>query len=373
MPHAIIKTSKNLDDIECVNIFRYKNRGILPLDAFRCFLDIYKKQDLLIIKLNKTTRSIITDELKSAIFDIAQKISQNINSEIVFHNLELTNTHINYCNCFEDINPQKTLSYSKDFINNLEIGFGRGEFLINLAKQNPKERFFGFEIYGRDFLFALKHCCNEKLDNVKLLNYDCNHAIEFFENNFFDNIYVNFPEPWFKFYRIKHSIFNKVTFKSVVDKLKPSGLLHVVSDNYAFAVYTATIANFFSLTPADKFFIEIIDNFDTLYAKKWKRLNRRFYRLCLKKTFLSPQRKLESLSFPLKLEKLEYVSKDLIFKVLSLYENNNRNYKIIEVAIGNYLAQHVFFGYRSNYIFLLPQTYFVPTNDFFDALKKVTL
>ncbi|SDC40447.1 tRNA (guanine-N7-)-methyltransferase [Desulfurella multipotens] len=371
MPHAIIKTNKNLNDIECVNIFRYKNKGILPLDEFRCFLDVYKKQDLLIIKLNKATRSIITDKLKDAILNTAKKIADNLNCEIVSHNLEHTNTNIEFCDCYESVYPQKILTYNKESINNLEIGFGRGEFLINLAKQKPEESFLGIEVYGKDFLFALNRCCNEKLNNVKLLNYDCNHVIDLFDNNSFDNIYVNFPEPWFKLYRIKHSIFNKITFQKIRDKLKQNGFLHIVTDNYPFAVYSAIIGQFFSLKPLGKFFIETIDDFDTLYAKKWKRLNRTFYRLCLQKPFCSPKTTLKTFDFPLKLEKFEYKSKDLIFKILGIFENNSIDYKIIETAIGNYLAQHVFFGLKDKTIFLLPQTNFIYTSDFCDALEKV--
>lgn len=374
MPHAILKTGKNLNDIVCVDLFVFKNRGILPLDEpFNCFLDFYKKNDFLIIKLNKVTRSIITDELKNEILSISKDIANCLKAEVVFHNLEPTNLHLRLCDCFEKIFPQKDPFKLKNNINNLEIGFGRGEFLLNLAKQKPDEFFYGIEIYGKDFLTALNRCCFQKINNVKMINYDAKYAIDLFENNSFDNIYVNFPEPWFKFYRIQHSIFNKITFKKITDKIKPDGFLHVISDNYPFAVYSATIANYFGLKPKNKHFIEIKNTFDTLYAKKWKRLNRVFYSLVLQKTFNSVFTFYKKYDFPIRLKKFEYKDNELVFKVIGEYENKNFDYKIIEVVIGNYLAQHVFFGLSQDSVFLLPQTNFIYTNDFCEALEKVTL
>ncbi len=373
MPHAIIKTTKNLEQIECVEIFLYKNRGIIPLsNPYNCFLDIYKKQDdLLVIKLNKITRFIITDELKSTIFEIAKKIADHLNTKIIYQNLEPTNTHIVLCDCFEKIFAQKKLIQLNALKNHLEIGFGRGEFLLDLASENSDEAFFGIEIYGKDYLIALNNCCNQKLENVKLVNYDAKYALDLFENNSFDNIYVNFPEPWFKIYRIQHSIFNKATFKKIVDKMKPQGTLHVITDNYPFALYSAIIADHYGLKPIDRRFITVDDNIDTLYAKKWRQKSRIFYKLDLKKIFASKPTFYKTYDFPINLKKLHYKDKELIFKVLGLYENKNYNYKIIEVAIGNYLAQHVFFGFLDNAIFLIPQTYFIYTKDFCDCLDKV--
>ncbi len=373
MPHAIIKTTKNLDQIKCVDVFLYKNRGIVPLsDPYNCFLDIYKKQnDLLVIKLNKTTRFIVTDELKNLIYEFAKKVANDLNSEIIHHNLKPTNTHIVLCDCFEKIFAQKKLITLSTPINNLEIGFGKGEFLFDLAEKKPDEAFFGIEIYGKDYLIALNNCCNQKLKNVKLINYDAKHALDLFENNSFDNIYVNFPEPWFKIYRIRHSIFNRLTFKKIVDKIKPHGTLHVVTDNYAFSLYSAVISHHFGLEPIDNRFISVDDNIDTMYAKKWRRKNRIFYKLELKKNFASKPAFYKTFDFPVKLKKLNYKDEELIFKVLGIYENKNYNYKIIEVVIGNYLAQHVFFGFSNNMIFLLPQTYFIYTKDFCDCLDIV--
>ncbi len=373
MPHAIIKTTKNLDQIKCVDVFLYKNRGIVPLsDPYNCFLDIYKKQnDLLVIKLNKTTRFIVTDELKNLIYEFAKKVAKNLNSEIIHHNLKPTNTHMISCDCFKKIFAQKKLITLSTPINNLEIGFGKGEFLLYLAEKKPDEAFFGIEIYGKDYLIALNNCCNQKLKNVKLINYDAKYALDLFENNSFDNIYVNFPEPWFKIYRIRHSIFNMVTFKKIVDKIKPHGTLHVVTDNYAFSLYSAVISHHFGLKPIDNRFISVDDNIDTMYAKKWRRKNRIFYKLELKKNFASKPTFYKTFDFPVKLKKLNYKDEELIFKVLGIYENKSYNYKIIEVVIGNYLAQHVFFGFSNNMIFLLPQTYFIYTKDFCDCLDIV--
>lgn len=372
MPHAIIKTSKNLDDIECIDIFRYKNRGIFPLDKpFRCFLDIYKKQDLLVIKLNKATRSIISDELKNAILDIAKKIANNLEAQITFHNLEQSNTFLHTCDCFQKVEPQMQLIKPQNINNNLEIGFGKGEFLLDLAQQNPDEFFFGIEVYGKDYLIALDRCCAHKIKNVKLINYDARYALDLFENNFFNHIYVNFPEPWFKIWRIRHSIFNKITFKKIVEKLAQDGFLHIITDNYPFAVHSAIIADNFNLKPSESRFITIENNFSSLYAKKWKRYNRVFYSLGLKKTFMSSSNDCCKREFPLKLSKLNYKSAELIFKIIGIYENKKFDYKIIEVVIGNYLAQRIFFGFLHDTIFLLPQTNFVYTKDFCEALEKV--
>lgn len=78
---------------------------------------------------------------------------------------------------------------------NLELGMGRGEFIINMAKNNPNINFIGLELSTDQLVNAVKKLNSIKLNNLKLINTDAINITNIFGKEI-DTIYLTFSEPW---------------------------------------------------------------------------------------------------------------------------------------------------------------------------------
>lgn len=89
--------------------------------------------------------------------------------------------------------------WHKFFNNNnpiyLEIGTGKGKFIIENAKRNPNINYIGCEI-NSSIIYKAAKSLDEKLDNLLFINYDALLLNEVFDKNEIDKIYLNFSDPW---------------------------------------------------------------------------------------------------------------------------------------------------------------------------------
>lgn len=89
--------------------------------------------------------------------------------------------------------------WNKVFNNNnpisIEIGMGKGDFIIGMAKQNPNVNFIGIEMFDSVIVRAVQKLCEEELPNLRLLRLDANEIDNVFDKEI-DTIYLNFSDPW---------------------------------------------------------------------------------------------------------------------------------------------------------------------------------
>lgn len=114
----------------------------------------------------------------------------------------------------------------------LEIGMGKGNFIINMAKKYPNINFIGLELYTNVIARAIKKLNEEDIPNLKLININ---ALEL--NDIFDKeiscIYLNFSDPWPKKRNAKRRLTSEV-FLSVYDNIfKGDKLIIQKTDNTA--------------------------------------------------------------------------------------------------------------------------------------------
>ncbi len=76
----------------------------------------------------------------------------------------------------------------------IEIGMGKGKFIIENAKQNPHVNFIGIEKYDSVIAKCLKNI-TEKLDNLKIIQADAIYIDEIFSHEV-SHLYLNFSDPW---------------------------------------------------------------------------------------------------------------------------------------------------------------------------------
>ena len=136
-------------------------------------------------------------------------------------------------------------SWNKLFGNNnpicLELGMGRGSFIIDMAKSHPNINYIGLELDVNQTATAIKNIGDIKLNNLKMICAYANDIINFFGKEI-DTIYLTFSEPWPKkqdekkrftsmnylklydriFKKTKHIILktdNKILFQSAMESL----------------------------------------------------------------------------------------------------------------------------------------------------------
>ena len=108
--------------------------------------------------------------------------------EIIESSSYLIKTPTNYKNKWKDL-----------FGNNnpicLELGMGRGSFIIEMAKKYPNINFIGLELYASQMVMAVEKLVNTNLKNIKLINADAREIADIFGKEI-DTIYLTFSEPW---------------------------------------------------------------------------------------------------------------------------------------------------------------------------------
>ena len=77
----------------------------------------------------------------------------------------------------------------------LELGMGRGDFIIDMAKKYPNINFIGLEIVDSQMVMAVNKLINLKLPNLKLINIDAKEIGNIFLKEI-DTIYLTFCDPW---------------------------------------------------------------------------------------------------------------------------------------------------------------------------------
>ena len=78
---------------------------------------------------------------------------------------------------------------------NIEIGMGKGDFIIEMAKKNPNVNFIGIEMFDSVMVRAVQKLENQNLDNLKLIRMDARLIEDVFDKEI-DLIYLNFSDPW---------------------------------------------------------------------------------------------------------------------------------------------------------------------------------
>ena len=78
----------------------------------------------------------------------------------------------------------------------MEIGTGKGRFIMEMARRHPEINYVGIEKYSSVLLRAVQKLEEEELPNVKLIRMDAEEITAVFEKGEADRIYLNFSDPW---------------------------------------------------------------------------------------------------------------------------------------------------------------------------------
>lgn len=120
----------------------------------------------------------------------------------------------------------------------LELGCGKGEYSVKLAKLFPEKNFLGIDIKGARFWRGAKTAIEENLTNVGFLRTQIELIDLLFSENEIDEIWITFPDPQIKYKRTKHRLTNLDFLKKYQKILKTTGVVHLKTDSEFMHGYT---------------------------------------------------------------------------------------------------------------------------------------
>jgi len=123
----------------------------------------------------------------------------------------------------------------------LEVGTGKGQFIIEMARQHPEANFIGLELQDSVLVMALEKVLEyENIPNLRFVLGNAKELEQYFEKGEISQLYLNFSDPWPKSRHEKR----RLTFKTFLDQykyvLKDDGLLQFKTDNQGLFEYSLT-------------------------------------------------------------------------------------------------------------------------------------
>jgi tRNA (guanine-N7-)-methyltransferase len=129
----------------------------------------------------------------------------------------------------------------------LEIGFGKGRYLLRSAAARTHCGFIGIEIASEYFRIAAGRAQRQGLENLSLLHGDALLLLAaYLPVGFANAVHVYFPDPWPKSRHHKRRLFDPVTVDLVLGALGPEGTLYFATDH---PEYGARVQELFARHP----------------------------------------------------------------------------------------------------------------------------
>ena len=120
----------------------------------------------------------------------------------------------------------------------LELGCGKGEYTIGMARQNKNKNFIGIDIKGARFWRGAKTATKENVTNAAFLRTQIELIDGLFAPNEVSEIWITFPDPQIKYKRTKHRLTNEVFLDKYKLILKENGIINLKTDSEFMHGYT---------------------------------------------------------------------------------------------------------------------------------------
>ena len=132
----------------------------------------------------------------------------------------------------------------------VELGCGKGEYTVNLAKSNPRKNYIGIDIKGARFWRGAKTSYEENLENVVFLRTQIELIDFVFGKQEVKEIWLTFPDPQIKYQRRKHRLTNPLFLNLYKNILVDNGVVHLKTDSEFLHGYTLGVLKGLSIKPS---------------------------------------------------------------------------------------------------------------------------
>lgn len=168
----------------------------------------------------------------------------------------------------------------------MEIGSGKGDFIVTMAKKNPNINYLAVEKVRTVAGMMAKKIVEEEIPNVKVFANDIYFIFDEIGDNSVDEIYLNFVDPWPK----KRHEKRRLTYINFLNHyyriLKPGGKLIFKSDNdglFEFSNEELKKTKFKILLSEDKYDFDESNDAMTEYETKFRNKGQNIHRIIVKK------------------------------------------------------------------------------------------
>lgn len=156
----------------------------------------------------------------------------------------------------------------------LELGCGKGEYTVELARKFPNINFIGIDIKGARFWRGAKTAIVQNIPNVAFVRTKIEFIDSFFGENEVSEIWITFPDPQLEKRRTKKRLTSSRFLNMYVSMLSKDGCVHLKTDSQELHAYTKEILQFNNQeilrSTADLYNSEIVDDIlsiKTFYEK----------------------------------------------------------------------------------------------------------
>ena len=179
---------------------------------------------------------------------------------------------------------EQLLSFNKPFF--LEIGSGKGQFLLDMAKKFPDKFFIGVERNVTCSGITCKKLVENEITNAKLMYIDAEVLMKEIKDDSIESIFLNFSDPWPKKRHHKRRLTAESYLNNYYRVLKHGGHLIIKTDNvdlFAFTLENIDNSKFKIVSKTDNY--QDYDEFDTMteYEKSFREEAIPIHRIVLEK------------------------------------------------------------------------------------------
>ncbi|MFA7615323.1 MAG: tRNA (guanosine(46)-N7)-methyltransferase TrmB [Weeksellaceae bacterium] len=167
----------------------------------------------------------------------------------------------------------------------LDLGCGKGEYTVALAKKYPDKNFIGIDIKGARFWRGAKTAIENNLPNAAFLRTQIELIDYAFAENEVSEIWITFPDPQIKYRRTKHRLTHPEFLNRYKKVLKKNGLMHLKTDSEFLHGYTHGILQMLGhpvlisshdvYHPDNRELPEEITSVQTFYEKRFLKENKK--------------------------------------------------------------------------------------------------
>ncbi len=170
--------------------------------------------------------------------------------------------------------------WGKEFFKNdnpivLELGCGKGEYAVGLARKYPNKNFIGVDIKGARMWTGAKASHEEGLTNVAFLRTSIELIHHFFAAGEVSEIWITFPDPQMK--KVNKRLTSTRFMQLYLQMLRPAGLIHLKCDSNFLFTYTSEMvkANSFKVEYCTEDLYhsdmqdEVLLSIQTYYEQQW--------------------------------------------------------------------------------------------------------
>jgi tRNA (guanine-N7-)-methyltransferase len=173
--------------------------------------------------------------------------------------------------------------FERPALTTLEIGFGMGDSLAEMAESEPDQNFLGIEVHQPGVGALLDKCHRLDLQNIRVMRDDVHEVLAKIPDGSLSDVYILFPDPWPKSRHHKRRIIQKKFLELLCPKMQSEGVLHLATDWQNYAEHMLEVCENFpalsNLFGKGNFAPHSFERFETKFERRGLKLGHKIYDL----------------------------------------------------------------------------------------------